>query len=96
MIARRALFRLLSKLDGGRVEIVDADGQRFAFGPPAAALHATVTVRDPAVYRHVFRGSTGLADTYMAGEWDVDDLAALFRIAARNMAPLDRLRQRWH
>jgi cyclopropane-fatty-acyl-phospholipid synthase len=96
MIARRALFRLLRGLRGGRVEIVDPDGQRFAFGPPRAELRAAVTVRDPAVYRHVFRGSTGLADTYMAGEWDVDDLVALFRIAARNMGPLDRLRQRWH
>ena len=96
MIARRALFGLLSKLRGGRVEIVEPDGRRFAFGPPGAAPHAVVTVRDPAVYRHVFRGSTGLADTYMTGEWDVDDLVALFRIAARNMEPLDRLRQRWH
>ena len=95
MIARRALFRLLSRLDGGRLEIVDGE-RRFAFGPPDAALRATVTVRDPAAYRHVFRGSTGLADTSMAGEWDVDDLVALFRIAARNMGPLDRLRERWH
>ncbi|HYI80702.1 MAG TPA: cyclopropane-fatty-acyl-phospholipid synthase family protein [Thermoleophilaceae bacterium] len=96
MIARRALFRLLSRLEGGRIEVLDADGRRFGFGPPAAALHATVTVRDPAVYRHAFRGSTGLADTYMAGEWEVDDLVALFRITARSMGPLDRLRQRWH
>jgi cyclopropane-fatty-acyl-phospholipid synthase len=96
VIARRALFGLLAKLEGGRVEIVDADGQRFAFGPPAASLRATVTVRNPAAYRHVFRGSTGLADAYMAGEWDVDDLVTLFRIAARNMGPLDRLRRRWH
>ena len=96
MIARHALFRLLSKLDGGRIEVVDPDGRRFAFGPPTASLHTTVTVRDRAAYRHVFRGSTGLADTYMAGEWDVDDLVTLFRIAARNMGPLDRLRARWH
>jgi len=96
VIARRALFRLLGDLRGGRVEIVERDGRRFAFGPPRADLHARVTVRDPAFYRHVFRGSTGLADTYMAGEWDVDDLVALFRIAARNMGPLDRVRRRWH
>ncbi len=96
MIARHALFRLLSKLDGGRIEIADSDGDRFAFGPPTASLRATVTVRDRAAYRHAFRGSTGLADTYMAGEWDVDDLVTLFRIAARNMGPLDRLRRRWH
>ena len=95
MIARRALFRLLSKLRGGRLEVADGN-RRFCFGPPTAALRATVTVRDPAVYRHAFRGSTGLADTYMAGEWDADDLVALFRIAARDMAPLDRLRRRWH
>jgi cyclopropane-fatty-acyl-phospholipid synthase len=95
VIARRALFRLLGELRGGRVEIVEAGGRRFAFGRPGA-LRAELTVRDPAAYRHAFRGSTGLADTYMAREWDADDLVALFRIAARNMAPLDRLRRRWH
>jgi cyclopropane-fatty-acyl-phospholipid synthase len=96
VIARRALFRLLGGLRGGRVEIVEGGGRRFAFGAAGAAPKVEVTVHDPAVYRHVFRGSTGLADTYMAGEWDVDDLVTLFRIGARNMAPLDRLRRRWH
>jgi cyclopropane-fatty-acyl-phospholipid synthase len=96
VIARQALLRLLGRLRGGRIELVEPDGQPLAFGPADAALRADVTVRDRSTYRHVLRGSTGLADTYMAGAWDSDDLVALFRIAARNMAPLDRLRRRWH
>jgi cyclopropane-fatty-acyl-phospholipid synthase len=95
VIARAALFELLGRLRGGRLEI--AEGSRCrAFGAADASLQASVTVHDPRAYRHFFRGSTGLADTYMDGLWDSDDLVALFRIAARNMEPLDRLRRRWH
>jgi cyclopropane-fatty-acyl-phospholipid synthase len=96
LIARRALFRLLAEIRGGRIEIVEPDGRRLAFGPADAGLRATVAVRDGAAYRRVFRGSTGLADGYIDGAWDSDDLVALFRIAARNVAALDRLRERWH
>jgi cyclopropane-fatty-acyl-phospholipid synthase len=98
VIARRFLLGLMGRLDGGRLELVEdyAGGRRLAFGPADAPLRATVTVRAPAAYRHVLRGSTGLADAYVAGWWDADDLVAMFRIAARNMAPLDRLRRRWH
>ncbi len=96
MIARRALFRLLAGIRAGRIEIAEPDGGRFAFGEPDAALRAAVKVHDPSAYRHAFRGSTGLADGYVDGAWDADDLVALFRIAARNVAPLDRLRERWH
>jgi cyclopropane-fatty-acyl-phospholipid synthase len=94
-VARRGLFRLLSRLGDGRIDLVDR-GHRLGFGPADATPRAAVTVHDPRVYRHAFRGSTGLADTYMAGGWDADDLVALFRIGARNMRRLDRARQRWH
>ncbi len=44
------------------------------------------------VYRQLLRGSNGLAETYMDGLWDTDDLVALIRIAARNMRGMDRWR----
>jgi cyclopropane-fatty-acyl-phospholipid synthase len=96
LIARRALFRLLAGIRDGQIEIAERDGRRLAFGPSGATPRATVTVHDRAAYRHAFRGSTGLADGYIDGAWEADDLVALFRIAARNVAPLDRLRERWH
>jgi cyclopropane-fatty-acyl-phospholipid synthase len=42
-------------------------------------------VRDPAAWRSVLRGSTGLGEAYVDGLWETDDLVALFRIAARQL-----------
>ena len=93
-LARRILFRLLSGIRDERIEIFER-GRRYVFGSPDAELHAQVTVRSPQVYREVLRGSTGLAETYVDGRWEADDVVALVRIAARNMGPLDRARHRW-
>lgn len=94
-IARRIVFRLLGAIRDERIDLIDA-GEGFSFGNPDARLRATITVRSPRFYRHMLRGSIGLSETYMDGDWDTDDLVALSRIGARNMAALDRLRRRWH
>ena len=94
-LARRLMFRLLGKIADGRIVVVE-DGRRFAFGPPGGDLEATVTVHDKGVWRQVLRGSTGLAETYMDGRWDVDDAVALIGIAARNMRRMDSVREFWH
>ncbi len=94
-LARRFMFRLFGGIAGERLVVVE-DGRRHLFGPPDGALHADVTVHSPEVWRQVLRGSTGLAESYMDGLWDTDDLVSLIRVAARNMHPLDRARRRWH
>jgi len=94
-LSRRFLLRLLSGIRHERLEIVAGD-KRYGFGDSAAALRATVTMHDDGVWREVLRGSTGLAETYMDGRWDVDDMVCLIRIAARNMGALDRARDFWH
>jgi cyclopropane-fatty-acyl-phospholipid synthase len=94
-VARRALFGLLSRLRGGRIEIDEA-GRRFVFGPEDAELDARVQVGDPRVYSRLLRGSTGLGESYVDGDWRSDELVALARIAARNLAPLDRWRRHAH
>jgi cyclopropane-fatty-acyl-phospholipid synthase len=94
-LARRGLFRLLSRIRGGRIEI-DEGGRRFAFGPPGARLRATARVADPHAYSWALRGSTGLGEGFVDGLWTTDDLVALVRIACRNLAPLDHWRGRLH
>lgn len=93
-LARRLIFKLLSGIRDERIELFER-GRRYTFGSPDATLHAQVTVRSPHVYRQVLRGSTGLAQTFVEGAWEADDLVALVRIAARNMAQLDRARHAW-
>jgi cyclopropane-fatty-acyl-phospholipid synthase len=103
---RRAALGLLSGLRGGCLELVESpqDGsrwrppshQRFRFGEPGSDLEATVEVHSPRFYRSLLGGSVGLGEAYRDGVWGCDDLVAMMRIAARNMAPLDRWRRRLH
>ena len=93
MIARLVGKRLLRRIDGGTLTVVE-DDRRHVFGPPDEALRVEVRFHDPRVWRTiVFRGSTGLGESYMDGRWDADDLTALVRLAARNAHKLDRLRR---
>ena len=92
MFARFASSLLLGRLREGRLEIVE-DGRRHSFGPPSAALRATLRVHDPSFWRALLGGSHGLAEAYGVGVWDSDDLVALARMGAREMPRLDRWRR---
>ena len=82
--ARRLLLGKLETVRTGTVRIVDGPEAR-AFGQPEAGLSATLTVRNPRFYRSAaFGGSVGAAESYMAGDWDCDDLVALCRIMVIN------------
>jgi cyclopropane-fatty-acyl-phospholipid synthase len=95
MTARRLVFRLLSLISDERIDLIEG-GHHYTFGRADAELRATIEVRSPRFYRQMLRGSIGMAETYMDGDWESDDLVALTRIGARNMVALDRLRRRWH
>ncbi|HVW19296.1 MAG TPA: cyclopropane-fatty-acyl-phospholipid synthase family protein [Solirubrobacteraceae bacterium] len=90
---RHAIHRLLSHVRDGRVVLVEG-GRRTTLGT-GDDLTAEVRVHDPRAYRATaLRTSIGLADSYVDGRWDCDDLVALIRIAARNMGGLDRVKRR--
>jgi len=94
-LARHFMFRAFGGITNERL-VVEEDGRRHVFGPPEGVPHAQVTVHSPDVWRRVMRGSTGLAESYVDGLWETDDLVGLIRVAARNMHALDRARRRWH
>jgi cyclopropane-fatty-acyl-phospholipid synthase len=91
-IARVAVLRGLRHLHGGEVTVIEGDRRHVLGEPGSSDLAVTVTIHDPSFYPRLLHGSLGFADTYVDGLWDVDDLVALVRIAARSMAALDRLR----
>jgi cyclopropane-fatty-acyl-phospholipid synthase len=93
-VARWLALRLLSRARGGELVLVEGSrrlvfGQRLARSP----LSVVLRVRSARFYRQLLRGSVGLAESYVDGLWDCDDLVALTRIAARNVGTLDRLRR---
>ena len=85
----RLVLDLLAGLSGGTLELTLPGGavQRFGTGTPLAQL----VVRDPSLFGAVLaRGDIGLAESYLDGQWDSPDLAALLTLFARNRQLLRR------
>ena len=110
-LTRKAIFRALTHIQFGSITIIeDFTGQEsepHRFGKPSAdnisssaigrhPLDVTLKIHDSSVYRQLlFGGSIALADSYINGEWDTEDLTGLIRLAARNLAVLNQLESRF-
>jgi len=89
-LAKRLITSRLSGLHRGRVTLCDACGVA-TFGEPDE-LQARLQVNRPSFYRHAVCGGTlAVAETYLRGDWDCDDLTSLFRIFLRNRETAGRL-----
>ena len=86
-----------SRLEGlTRGELTILDGkQSWRFGE-TADLRVTIKVQAPRFWREVLLGgSLGAAESYIQGLWSCDDLTALCRLFARNLALADNLERGW-
>jgi cyclopropane-fatty-acyl-phospholipid synthase len=87
--AATRLLRLLTRLEIGTLTVHGPDGNNQVFGThaaPFAALH----IHRWAVCSEVLKsGDIGFAETYMAGDWDTPDLAALLRLLIANRTKIE-------
>jgi cyclopropane-fatty-acyl-phospholipid synthase len=81
--AKRLLAQRLSSLQFGQINLVDAEGSQ-TFGHSTTS-HVNLGVREPRFYRHaVLGGPLSIAESYLRGDWECDDLTELFQIFIRN------------
>ena len=81
-VAEDVLDRVLSRLEGGALEVrlPGGDVRRYGSGDPIR-----LTIRDTMLLRRLAtRGKLGFGESYTAGEWDADDLVALFELLLKN------------
>jgi cyclopropane-fatty-acyl-phospholipid synthase len=89
-VGRRLLLQKLDGLSGGTINLTDASGttRLGQHDDLSTAMH----VHRPAFYRHaVLGGSLSVAESYLRGDWDCDDLTTLFRIFLRNPETTNQL-----
>ena len=91
--ARAVLSRVLDRIEGGRIDIVEGASRR-AFGPASSDLRAEIRVNDPRFWTDTVRGSASWGAAYADGVWDTDDLLAVCRIGARELPRADGWRRR--
>lgn len=85
-LVRRLVTRLLANLSHGTLSLELPGGQHIAAkgahpGPSASLqMHRARTAR-----RMLFAGAPGLADSYIDGDWDTDDLTGVIEFGAANI-----------
>jgi cyclopropane-fatty-acyl-phospholipid synthase len=92
-LAQRALHGRLQRIAHGRITLVEGH-RRTTYGRASdlCDLACTVHVLDPRFHADVaFGGSVGAGESFMAGDWACDDLAALARILLVNRGVLEGL-----
>ncbi len=88
--ARRLIFERLGGLSRGEIELEEAN-ESTRLGS-RGDLQALLRVNDSRFFRRaVTGGALSVAEAYLRGDWDCDDLTSLFRIFIRNGESADRL-----
>ncbi len=88
--ARAATMRYLAGLGRGKLQVSDSLGNQ-SFGSEGD-LSAAIQVTNPAFYRKALTGGTmAVAETFLRGDWECNDLTALFRLFIRNRKEAGRL-----
>jgi cyclopropane-fatty-acyl-phospholipid synthase len=90
-VARRVVLALLRRISVGQLTIHER-GRTHLLGP-GGTPSATIHVHSPRAWPMLAHGGRGLADAYREGLWDSPDIAAVFRVAARDVTKLDSIRR---
>jgi len=94
LVARAAVPRLLRSLErweGGQLTLETPDGTRHSFG--SGEPQVRLRVKSPAAFRRLLlQADIGFGESYVEGEWEASDLAALLTLVLRNEDRLDATR----
>ena len=85
-VADKLVFKFLSKINYGYLELTTFDGNVLKFGNPNDKLQANIIIKKQNFNYNLIRGgSIGFAESYMRGEFETDNLSNLIELTARNI-----------
>ena len=88
---KNQVLQRMDKLVDAKLTLVTPEGTHF-FGDEQADLDVLVTLHNDNFFSEVaFQGSVGAAESYMAGDWDCEQLTQLIQIFVRNRDLLDEM-----
>ena len=80
------VFMNLKKISFGYLHLTDSKGKEHFFGNNKSLLKARIKINDPSFcYKILRKGSSGLAESYMKGEFETEDLTSLIELSAKNI-----------
>ena len=89
-IAAKLVLGQLAQWSSGALTVSLPDATVLERGDPTSVHRVRVTVRDWRFFwRALTAGDIGVGESYMAGEWECDDLVALCRLFVRDQSMLE-------
>ncbi len=85
-ISDNLLFKSLKLIKYGQLKITNYDGKKYYFGEEGKDLNVELTIKKPGFAFGIIRkGSIGLAEAYMRGDFETNNLSDLIELTARNI-----------
>ena len=85
-ISDSLVFKALKYIKYGHLKLTNFNGNIFYFGNNKENLKAEIKINKPGFTLNVIKkGSIGLAESYMAGEFETNNLSNLIELTARNI-----------
>ncbi len=86
LIADKIVFNLLNNLRHGQIKIKNFDGKEYIVGDRGSELRADLIIKKKGFFFEIIsKGSIGLAESYMRGEIETNNLTNLIEILAKNI-----------
>ena len=90
-ISDKIVFNALKNIKYGRIYLTNFNGEKYTFGKDNEILKVNIKINKPGFTLDVVnKGSIGLAEAYMRGDFETDDLSKLIEITARNIKLIHR------
>ena len=85
-ISDKIVFNTLKFIKCGNINLTNYNGKKYNFGNPKEKLKVNVTINKPGLTYHIIKsGSVGLAEAYIRGDFETDNLTNLIELTARNI-----------
>ena len=84
--ADKIVFGALKNIKQGRIYLTNFNGDKYIFGKENEILKVNIKINKPGFTLDVInKGSIGMAEAYMRGDFETDNLSDLIEITARNI-----------
>ena len=86
LISDRFVFWNLKQIPHGYLNLIDSHGKEYSFGDSKSILKAKLKINNPSFCFNILRrGSSGLGESYMNGDFETEDLTSLIELSAKNI-----------
>ena len=85
-VSDKIVLSALKNIKFGRISLTNYDGKNIVLGQNDSKLSANLIIKKPGfTFDIINKGSIGLAESYMRGDIETDNLTDLIEIAAKNI-----------